>query len=80
MSIDKHGIHTRPELGCELESIDLIIEDSKNGREIEAGYLSTSSPLLTGIARARLPETFTGLNRWPGTDLCSASAVWASKN
>ena len=79
VSIDKHGIHTGPELGCELESIGLIVEDSKNGRQIEAGYLFESSPLLAEIARARLPATFTGVKRWPNTDQCYASVVWASK-
>jgi hypothetical protein len=40
LSIDNHGIHTGKELGCELQSIGLVVEDSKNGRQIEpmAGY------------------------------------------
>jgi len=79
MSIDKHGIHAEPKFGCELESIDLVIEDSQSGRQIEAGYSIASSPLLAEIAHHRLPVTFTGVNRWPNTDLCYASIVWASR-
>jgi hypothetical protein len=78
LSLDKHGVHTGPELGCELESVGLVVEDSKNGRQIEAGNSSASSPLLTEITRSRQPVTFTGVKRWPGTALCSASTVWAS--
>jgi len=77
LSIDKHGIHTGPELGCELPSVGLVVEDSKNGRQIEAGYSFESSPLLADIVRARLSVTFTGVNR--KTDLCYASIAWASK-
>ena len=79
LSIYKHGIHAEPKLGCELEFIDLVVEDSKSGRQIEAGYSIASSPLLAEIAHDRLPVTFTGVNRWPRTNLCVASAVWASK-
>lgn len=79
LSIDKHGIHTGPELGCELQAIGLIVEDSRNGRQIEAGDSFESSPLLTEIAHDRLPVTLTGVNRWPRTNLCVASALWVSK-
>jgi hypothetical protein len=81
LSIDEHGIHAGPELGCQLEFIGLVVEDSKNGRQIEAGYFFASSPgmLLPDIARASLTATFTGVNRWPGTDRCVASTVWASR-
>jgi hypothetical protein len=79
LSLDKHGVHTGPELGCELESVGLVVEDSKNGRQIEAGNSSASSPLLTEITRSRQPVTFTGVKRWPKTDQCYASIVWASK-
>lgn len=79
LSIDKHGIHTGPELGCELESIGMAVEDSKSGRQIEADYSLESSPLLAEIARAHLPVTFTGVKRWPNTDQCYASIVWATK-
>lgn len=81
LSLDQHGIHVGSELGCELEFIDLVVEDSKEGRQIEAGYFYASSPgaLLPDIARNRLSATFTGVNRWPGADRCVASTVWASK-
>ena len=76
LSIDNHGIHTGKELGCELQSIGLVVEDSKTGRQIEVDYSGT---LLPDIARAKLTATFTGVNRWPRTNLCVASAVWAGK-
>jgi hypothetical protein len=80
LSVDKHGIHAGPELDCELESIGLVVEDSNTGRRIELGRLYASSPgELPAIARARVPVTFTGVNRWPRTKLCSASALWATK-
>jgi hypothetical protein len=79
LSVDKRGIHAGPELGCELQSIGLIVEDSKAGRQIEADYFLASSPLLAEIAHDRLPVTFTGMKRWPNTNLCDASIVWASK-
>jgi hypothetical protein len=76
LSIDKHGIHTGPELGCEPQFIGLVVEDSKAGRQIEADP-SSNSPILAEIARAHLPVTFTGVKRWPNTDQCYASIVWA---
>jgi hypothetical protein len=81
LSLDQRGIHVGPELGCEPEFIALVVEDSKVGRQIEAGNFYASSPgaLLPDIARNRLSATFTGVNRRPGADSCIASAVWASK-
>jgi hypothetical protein len=79
LNVDEHGIRVGPELDCELQSIGLIVEDSRTGRQIEAGYSPASSPLLSDIARASLPATFTGVKRWPGTYQCDALIVWAGK-
>jgi hypothetical protein len=81
LAMDDRGIHVGPELGCDLEFIDLAVVDSNAGRRIEAGYFYASRPgtLLPDIARLRLPVTFTGVKRWPGTHRCVAATVWASK-
>jgi hypothetical protein len=76
-SVDKHGFHVVPELGCHLESVGLVIQDSEAGRQIHLGHYFPNSPLLRGIVRAGASLTFAGLDPWPGADRCSASAVWA---
>ena len=79
LSAGAAGIHTGPELGCQLEFIDLVVQDSKSGREIELGdsYAGNPGTLLPKLARALQPVMFTGLRRWPSTNLCEAAAVWA---
>ena len=81
LSLDQNRIHAGPELGCQPDFVDVVVEDTKAGRQIEAGYFYGSDPgaLLPDIVRKRLSVTFTGVNRIPGTDRCVASAVWASK-
>jgi len=80
LGLDEHGIHAGTELGCELDSIDLVVEDSRTGRQIEAGepYASSSGTLLSGIARTRSSVTLTGVHRWPRTNLCVASIAWGT--
>jgi len=80
LGVDEHGIHTGADLGCELEFIDLVINDSRIGREIEAGYFYASSPgtLLPKIARKRRSITLTGLRRFPKSSTCTASVVWST--
>ncbi len=81
LGLDQRGLQVGPELGCDIEFIDLVVEDSRAGRQVEAGYFYASNPggLLPDIARNRLSATFTGVNRWPGTNRCNASTVWARK-
>ncbi len=80
LGLDKEGIHLGSGLPCRPEFIDVVVEDSKAGRQIEVGYFSSSSPgaLLPDIARNRLFATFTGLNRWSDGS-CLISIVSASK-
>lgn len=79
VSMDEHGILTRPELRCSLEFIDVIVLDSAHGRDIEVGYFSSSSPgtLLPVVERQHAAVVFTGLNLWPGGHSCTASIAWA---
>jgi hypothetical protein len=81
LGVDERGIHVGSELGWELEFVEAVVRDSSTGREIEAGHFYASSPgaLLPAIARARLPVTFTGVNRWPRAHRCTASIIWANK-
>ena len=39
LSFDKNGFHVAQELGCNLESIGLVVEDSKKGRQIQLARL-----------------------------------------
>jgi hypothetical protein len=75
--LDEHGIHAGADLGCELESIDVVIKDSRGGREVEVGpYASSSDTLLPEVARKGVRATLTGLHRWPHSSLCTASIAW----
>lgn len=76
-NLDANGIHTGPELDCELEFIDVVVSDSSAGREIEAGYFYATEPgtLLPKLGHGN-QATITGLNRWPNTNTCSAAVAW----
>lgn len=83
LSSDEHGIHVAPDFGCELESVDVVIKNSKESREIDASGIfdvNRTGGLLDGIARAHLSVTLTGMKRWPGANSCVASILWANSD
>ncbi len=60
VGVDDHAIHTE-HLDCELQSINVIVNDSQRGREIEVGHF------YAGIAsRSRAPPRPSNLN-WAET-------------
>src|SRR5579871_5699900 len=71
----RSGIRVTPNLGCELESVGLIVKDSHAGRQIATGLFETA-PVLPDITRAGSSATITGLHKSPGTNYCTASAAW----
>jgi len=68
-SSDGRQIQVGSELGCKLNSDPLVVRDTRAGREIS-------------IDPSNLPAdfqaTFTGVRRWPNSDLCSASIMWVT--
>jgi hypothetical protein len=68
-SPDGRQIRVGSELGCKLDSVELVVRDSRAGREITIDPRDLS---------ADFPATFTGVRRWPNSDLCSASIMWAT--
>lgn len=79
LSANESGIDTGPELGCRLESVDVVVRDSPKGREIQMDpfFAGRSGTVLEEIAKARVSAIFTGLN---GKGRCRASVVWAESN
>jgi hypothetical protein len=79
-AVDERGIHATGQMGCKLESVNVIVNDSARGRRIEVGYFYGSSPgtLLPEIARHHNLTTFTGLYRWPAERSCTASIAWTT--
>ena len=67
-SSDGHQIQAGSELGCKLDSVGLVVRDTRQGREMTVD--PSSLP-------ADFQATFTGVRRWPNSDLCSASIMWA---
>jgi hypothetical protein len=80
LGVDDRGIHTSAELGCHLQSVDVVVKDSRVGREIEAVdfYAPEPGELLPAIARKRSPTIFTGLHRYPKGGNCTASIAWST--
>lgn len=78
VGLDDHGIHTE-HLDCELQSINVIVNDSQRGREIEVGHFYAGDPgkLLPEVAHRRARIIFTGLRRWPDNRTCDATTAWA---
>ena len=68
-SSDGRQIRVGSELGCKLNSVDLVVRDTRSGREMTID--PSSLP-------ADFQATLTGLNRWPNSDLCSASIMWVT--
>jgi len=68
-SSDGRQIQVGSDLGCKLDSVDLVVQDTRQGREI------TTNP---STLPADFPVTFTGVRRWPNSDLCSASIMWVT--
>ena len=68
-SSDGRALRVGPELGCRLESVSLVVQDTRAGREI-----ATNASNLPADFQA----TFTGVRQWPNSDLCSASIMWAT--
>jgi hypothetical protein len=79
LSASDRGIIAGPELGCNLDSIDVVVRDSKDGREIELKpfFAGNSGPVLEKIAAAHLPVVFTGVN---GKGRCDAAVAWADSS
>ncbi len=77
VGLDDRGIHAE-QLRCELQFINVIVQDSQAGRQIEVGYARDSGELLPEIARRRARVTLTGVRRWPDNRTCDASTVWAN--
>jgi len=77
VGLDDRGIHTE-QLGCELQFINVIVEDSRTGREIDADRFSARDPgrPLPEIARRRARVALTGLKRWPDDRKCDATIIW----
>ena len=68
-SSDGRQIQVGSELGCKLNSDPLVVRDTREGREM------TTDP---STLPADFEATFTGVRRWPNSDLCSASIMWAT--
>jgi hypothetical protein len=68
-SPDGHVLRVGSELGCKLNSDPLVVRDTREGRDI------TTDPRALP---ADFQATFTGLSRWPKSDLCSAAIMWAT--
>lgn len=68
-SSDGRQIKVGSELGCKLDSVQLVVRDTREGREI------TTRP---SSLPADFQATFTGVRRWPNSDFCSASMMWAT--
>jgi hypothetical protein len=68
-SPDGRRLEVGSPLGCKLDSVAMVVQDTRDGREM------TTNP---SILPADFQATFTGLHRWPNSDLCSASIMWAT--
>jgi len=70
------SITAGPELGCALNQIEVLVSDSKDGREIGLNPLigTYSSELLETLAAAHLRVVFTGVS----AKGCTASVAWAN--
>jgi len=68
-SPDGHALRVGSELGCKLNSDPLVVRDTREGRDI------TTDPRALP---ADFQATFTGVRRWPNSDLCSAAIMWAT--
>ena len=44
LGLDGQGLHTDPQLGCDLQSTNVIVKDSRAGRQIEVGQFYASDP------------------------------------
>ncbi len=77
LGVDQHRIHTGPELGCDLEFVDVVVADSPRGREMEVIDPTIPDTLLPTLARRRKLTTFTGLYRWPNSKTCTAAIAWS---
>ena len=65
LGVDDRGIHMSAELGCRLDPVDVVVKDSRIGREIEAGsFYADPGELPPGITRKRTLTTLTGLHRY----------------
>jgi hypothetical protein len=81
VGIAKDRIKTDPDLGCDSISINVLVLDSRRGREIEVVELSSEelTGMLPNIAHRPVAATLTGLHHWPKSRNCSASIAWAQR-
>jgi hypothetical protein len=79
LSASQSGIATGPELGCNLEDVDIVVRDSRKGREIEMNpfFAGGAGSVLAEVAKARSSAMFTGVT---GKGSCSASVVWVDSS
>lgn len=82
------GVHTRiigtqdgalrlaPGTGCEDKTIGVTVIDSAKGRTID---LQPTTESFLNLAKARTAIILTGLYRWPNSNDCDASILWARR-
>lgn len=68
-SRDGRQLNVGPELGCKLNFDPLVVRDTRDGRQMR----TDPSSLPTDFQ-----AIFTGVRRWPNSDLCSASIMWVT--
>jgi len=68
-SSDGRRLQVGSGLGCKLDSVSLVVQDTRKGREIAT---------IPSTLPDNFQATFTGVRRWPNSDLCSASIMWAT--
>ena len=72
---EENVIHVGSEVGCRNVSVEVLVVDSEKGRKID---LQPATQELATLAKGHAQVVLTGLYRWPGSNECSASILWAA--
>jgi len=77
VGLGDHTVRTGPELGCVVERVGLVVQDSASMRRVEIVSADFPGVSLAEIARGHMAVTVTGVSRGQHGD-CGASTIWAS--
>jgi len=78
VGIDDHTVRTGPELGCTLDRVGVVVQDSAAMRRVEIVAADFPGRLLPEMAHAQMAVTMTGVSHGQHGE-CNVSTIWSSK-